>query len=259
MKWDFLQTKKAFYIITAIAFVIAVIVEGEYYFAFDVVKTPQLLSSWNKTVGNTTTLVQEYYTFYNYSFSEFGNSGPCYWLEMATSLFRDFILVLVIIGLNILILIEIKKLTKARMALASDFGEREIVGYVAGATPHAAAQPTSKSVLAALRAERRKAKMIFFTGLNFMIGHLAWLVYSLALAVVPNFTSTYEFGCFWLTGDAFLYVSYATPFFFYYSFNTQFKKFANRTLKYAFYPLYLVLRIIVPSTNVEDTILGTTS
>jgi hypothetical protein len=110
----------------------------------------------------------------------------------------------------------------------------------------------NESIVKALRAERRKAKMIFFTGLNFMIGHLAWLIYSLRNAVDLNFYTTPEFGCFFFFGDSLLYVSYATPFFFYYIFNTQFNKFANKTFKYAFYPLHFVYRKIVPGENERE-------
>jgi uncharacterized membrane protein len=121
-----MQTNKAFYIITACSLALSVLVNPEYYYAFSVINFLKPVSSMNQTVGNRTTLVTEFYTYNVYEFNEFGTSPTFYALALVTSIFRDLFLVIVIIGLNILILIEIKKTTKRRMEMANEFDIQEI-------------------------------------------------------------------------------------------------------------------------------------
>jgi hypothetical protein len=251
MKMKFFLTNKAFYTITSCSAVLSVLANQEYFYGLSVISYLKPKSSINETVENATTIVTENYTYYVYVFNEFGQTQIFYGLTLATSIFRDLFLVIVIIILNILILIEIKKATKRRIALTHRIDLKETRNTV----PEAVSFQMSESVMKALKAEKQKAKMIFLSGLNFAIGHLAWLIFSLCNTFIPYFSNSSAYGCVDLVADFFLYVSYATPFFFYYYFNMQFKKFANRNLKLAFYPLHIACKMVLPERdgNLENT------
>jgi hypothetical protein len=145
---NFLRTKIAFFVITACAFALAVIVGTELYIANVVTKVTSSVVAPVSRINQTTeydtiTSLTENYTFYSvYHIA----SNTFIWLGFARSLFRDLVMLILLIAFNILILLEIKKMTRRRLSMAS---ERSNQGIAYGARSSA-----SRSVRSSLRAER---------------------------------------------------------------------------------------------------------
>jgi hypothetical protein len=157
----------------------------------------------------------ENYTYYGPAFSDFGKSVTYKWLDLSQSMFRDLFLAAVLIVVNTLILVQIKNATKNRIALNAGEG---------GAV--------SQAVKDSLRAEKRKAIMICFTGVNYILGHSSYLILGVKsrLFTVPVADAN-GWACYSVAASGIYYLSYATPFFFYYFFNKHFKKFMKSNFK----------------------------
>jgi hypothetical protein len=137
-------------------------------------------------------------------------------------------MLIVILLLNMLILRELKAFTKRRILLT-------------GATSHtattlASVAPVSESVLIGQRAEKRRCRLILFTGLMYVLGH--------AVQAISNFQSSFFYNesydawfCVYFVASTLLNLSYAVNFFLYYFFNTQFKKYANETIALLSFPV----------------------
>jgi hypothetical protein len=191
------------------------------------VKLNQPRGHHNVTVGNVTILVNDYYTYYSQYYTDFEYTVANSSWQVAQFLFRDLVLAVALIVINILILAQIKQMTQRRLMLTG--GHNNTTGV------------TDPSVLAAMNAERKRSIMIVLTGLNFVLGHSL----NVAWRIIDNFiikhASSPMWVCFSFAAYTLVAIAYATPFFFYYFFNTHFMKCANRTMKYIFYPLWLVM------------------
>jgi hypothetical protein len=88
----------------------------------------------------------------------------------------------------------------------------------------------SRSVMAAQKAEDKRSIMIVLTGVNYIAGHLLKIVYIIKINFLPH-DQNQEWGCVSFAALILLSISYSTPLFFYYFFNTQFYKFANNNIK----------------------------
>jgi hypothetical protein len=235
-----LKKKGSFWVSVACAIAISLVLESYVPFSFYTAsRTTQVTSGGNQT---------ENYTSFYYSYTAFGSSTTYNLLLVLVTLFRDLFLVVALIALNVLILIEIMKMRKRRINMTNK-------------NPGAISNTSvmNQSVSKSLQAEKRKALMIVFTGINYFLCHSVYLVFTITRDVYQNFYSPSETGflCFQFTAYFLLSLSYATPFFFYYFFNKQFNKFAKRALTVVFYPLVMLKRMVGLAKQ-EDETMGST-
>jgi hypothetical protein len=230
-KLKLLQRPAAFYVISLASILFAVAFNSCLFFEGFITRI-----TYPIPIGYEDSIPLVYnYTYYYFGYTYFALSDVNQWLVVAQSLFRDLILMIVLVVINTLILFEIKKSTQRRIQLANHGGHTSTLTTV-----------TNASVLNAVRAERRRAKLIVLSGLNYFFGHFGWLVYDSARAISPRLVLSYGSGwlCHVFVCEVLIAVSYTTPFFFYYFFNTQFKKFANGILRLVFYPIVALFRML---------------
>jgi hypothetical protein len=101
--------------------------------------------------------------------------------------------------------------------------------------------------------------MIVLTGVNYILGHVARPFASVQNLFFPSASHIpgSAWPCFYAVAYFLVYLAYASPFIFYYFFNTQFNKLANTTLEVVFYPLIVLFRVIKPSADeIEMTTTG---
>jgi hypothetical protein len=158
------------------------------------------------------------YTYYVYAHSDFHNTDA-YKITLVTNyIFRDFVLPIVLVVLNVLILIEIKRVTRRRIFLVSD--------GLSTSPP-----TTSQSVRVSLNAERRKLLMMIATGINYFLGHFLYFIFAVSYSFNLKLYYFFELYCIDFISNILFWISYATPFFLYYFFNIHFRTFANDTFK----------------------------
>jgi hypothetical protein len=164
----------------------------------------------------------ENYTEYYLSVTQFGTSSTSKWLDLSQSLFRDLFLGSVLIVINGLILVEIRNATKNRMRLSA--------GNLGAVTD---------SVRESLKAEKRKAIMIGLTGVNYILGHVGYIIVSFVFRVLPSvaYSNLNGWSCYLLVAFTVYYASFATPLLFYYFFNKHFKRFLIKDLIFVCSPL----------------------
>jgi hypothetical protein len=214
----------------------------------------------NVTIGlNVTELITHNYTYFVEAYTAFGQSKPYFIIILVQYFSRDLIVIVVIMLLNVLILLQMKEATKRRLTLE----------LVAAAGPAAATAKDTRSVshhpsklfdtrrhssipnhsvLIAVRAERKKSTMIVLTGVNYILGHALRPVQTIVRFFFKSDVNApgSAWPCFNDVSWFLVYVSYATPFLFYYFFNTQFKKVANTTFKLVFHPLFVAFELLKP-------------
>jgi hypothetical protein len=198
-------------VITACAIVLSVALQFNRLIEFRIASVDlQIPQGYNQTIN---------YTYYYYTYSNFHYSDALKVMDLATSIFRDFILgVALVVIFNILILIQIKQVTLRRIFLTSG--------------------QTSQSVRVSLQAERRKSLMIIATGVNYFIGHFLKIVLFFGLATDSRILSLDHWNCYSFVAGMLLMASYVTPFFIYYFFNIHFRAFANQTFIFFLTPLF---------------------
>jgi hypothetical protein len=124
------------------------------------------------------------------------------WMNL-TGFFRDIIPLTILLFLNILILITLHKVTKQKMKMKNSL--------------------ETVSIMNAMRAERSKVKMIFFTGLIYLF-HLP-LSYS-------YYKISNEQNCFFLLSIVSNRFSFSISFFSYFFFNNNFRKYFYQLFSY---------------------------
>jgi hypothetical protein len=127
-------------------------VATKYYslIALDIASTNyQIAQTGNQTIN---------YTYYYAAFNDFYNTEVYKIFALTNNIFRDFVLPIVLVFLNVLILIEIKRVTQRRIFLTSDGLSTTL-------------STTSQYVRVSLHAERRKLLMMIATGINYFLGH----------------------------------------------------------------------------------------
>jgi hypothetical protein len=190
---EFALTKTSFYVITACAIAFSFALQSYILITFSIATTDyQIPQSDNQTT---------IYTYYFYEYTNFTTTQAYKVINLTVALFRDLVLAIALIVLNMLILVEIKQVTQRRIFLTSDGLTTSI-------------STTSESVRVSLHAERRKLLMIIATGVNYFLGHLVMIIYSICLVndlQVPELDQWY---CFVFFAPMFLWISYTTPFFF---------------------------------------------
>jgi hypothetical protein len=105
--------------------------------------------------------------------------------------------------------------------------------------------PVSQSVKDSLRAEKRKAIMIGLTGMNFLLGHISYLVLAIMFRFFPKVVNAdiNSWYCYSAAAVTIYYASFVTPFLFYYFFNKHFKRFMIKNLMTAVSPFAGLLGI----------------
>lgn len=131
---------------------------------------------------------------YNLIYSKFGLSFLYKIFEISGLLVRGVLFLLLLIIFNLLILLALKKSTQRRRRL-----------QMANSAP--------ALVRKAEVAERRKAFMIIFSGLNSFVGHMPVVVIQ---ALIRN--------CWISVAYSLFYVSFVTPIFLYFNFNHAFRR-----------------------------------
>jgi hypothetical protein len=190
----FCQRKLYFYLFSISVSISCVLLYLIIPFGYSIIK----ISSSN--VSNQT------FSYYTYKTNNFGSSKFSEYFYDADSSIRDGLFLLILLILNILILKLLKKSTQRR---------RNMVGNTTNNNSNNNLLSTAKN------AEQKRMRMIAATGLNYMVGHLIFLVY--------NFTTTYYANsntfCFHNFIFFFYDLCYADSIIFYYYFNNVFKKF----------------------------------
>jgi hypothetical protein len=206
------------------------------------------LSQKYETVGNSTTLVTEYYNAYYPSFSAFFFSPACTYWMIIKFLFRDFGLSIALVVINSLILGQMRKSTNRRLKIAGVFkiDNPIFTKNEGGAIAPVTSATASRSVLAAQKAERKRSIMIILTGVNYIVGHSLYIVYTLNTFFFQS--NRVDWNCVTLAAKFLLSLAYSTPFFFYYFFNTHFYKIANTNIARFVIP---VSKLINPKQSQE--------
>jgi hypothetical protein len=206
----------AFFAITACALAISVSFETAQFLGYAIVSRIVTIPIGVHTVDNKTVQLTDNYTYYYYTYTSFGASKTFNWVYVAQSLFRDLVLMILMIALNMLILFEIKKTTLRRVHMANG-STRDAGGFSNSAQQQPVA--VNQNVTNSLRAQNRKVKMIVLTGLNYFIGHFCYIIYIFIQAVDSSLFNTYFFSpvpewlCFKFVSSYILLLSYATSFF----------------------------------------------
>jgi hypothetical protein len=242
-RFKFLLSKTSFYAIVSGSVVFNILFHVYYLLGYAVVGAQVSL----QTTANVTFEYEKFYTVK----TSFGRTDTYKVFSFSHSVFRDFIILLIILLLNALILAEMRAFTKRRILLTG--GVATHVAHTAltvdntsvgGVTSHSARTPStvastgqvSGSVLVAQRAQNRRCVLILLTGLMYGLGHIG--------QVVTNFHTKYAYNasydawfCVYFVAIRLLNLSYAVNFFLYYFFNTQFKKYANETIALIAFPV----------------------
>jgi hypothetical protein len=208
-------------VITACALVFSVAIRFEFFIDPKIAPTDyQIAQTGNQTIN---------YTYYYYANNDFLNTEAFKITVMTNYIFRDLVLPIALVVLNVLILIEIKRVTRRRIFLVSDGLSTSL-------------PTTSHSVMLSLTAERRKLMMMIATGINFFLGRLLGLLNAIGYVFNLKLYYFFEFYCILFFFYILYHLSYATPFFLYYFFNIHFRTFANDTLKLVLSPFFFLSR-----------------
>jgi hypothetical protein len=163
-------------------------------------------------------------------------------------LFRDLGLTVALLIINWLILVQMQQSTKRRLKMAGAHKKENpaptttatLTVAEGGSAAPAMSATASRSVIAAQKAERKRSIMIVLTGLNYMLGHSLYIVFTLNGFIIVSGDPTWT--CVAFAAKILLSIAYSTPIFFYYFFNTHFYKFANTNLK----------RLVMPVTKLMN-------
>jgi hypothetical protein len=248
-KLEVALTKRAFWVVSTLAVLFSIAANINKFFDYYIADVRKPISNQNVTTGNMTNLTQ-YYSYFQAYYTAFEYTTVNSALQVSEALFRDLVIVVILIPLNILILVELKQSTQRRAALAtgSVYGGTSDVSSTTAQMSNAAAVTGLTSngvghrlVVTALIAERKRAIMIIVTGLSYIIGHSLNVYASIRSSFILPRPSGPLWYCLAFASMTLVRLSYATPFVFYYFFNTRFQNFANKTFGYLLSPVWAVL------------------
>ena len=146
---------------------------------------------------------------------------------------RDFLVFISLSILNILILLELKRVIKRkRIVLNLERALKLTMGKLT-------------IIKNAETAQKNQQIMICLSGLNYSIGHLGIVLYYL-----PHNGSEQQFwDCFYDVNLIFFYISYINNIFLYYMFNKHFKRLTKSNLSFLFSPILKVKGIGLTSVS----------
>jgi hypothetical protein len=233
-RWKFLLKEKMFYVIISSAIVFSFLYHTYYLFGWVVVGVDMSRAVNETSANGTTTFVFEYQIFKTVRTS-FAKSSLLKFLSVFRTMLRDVVLLLIILVLNMLILIEMRRVTVAKRRLVQNSAHPHVT---AESTPSVAKVPESHLVLTALQAQRKRCMMVLVTGMVYSFGHVGMAVVNMQGHFFPD-NSTIWF-CLQFAANQLLKTSYAIPFFSYYFFNNQFNKYANQYIQFALHLIILI-------------------
>jgi hypothetical protein len=247
-KLSFFVKKSAFYVVLFGLVTISVAAETWRFPAYYPGPVTRLLKS-NTTVGNTTYLKTLNVSYYTLIYTTFDRSVIYSSLNVSLTIFRDIFLCMVILVLNVLILLQMREMTKRRIRLtASGFTahhQNDARTITAGAVNTTVSVTAHQYVRVALKAERKKSIMIVLTGVNYVTCHILFPFVLMINQFVPYILNASVLSCLFSITRSMTYAAYTTPFLFYYFFNTHFKRLTHRNLRFMFYPFVFVYRVLV--------------
>lgn len=199
-KW--LLSQLTFGIVVVVAVVFSFLFNSFIMFQGYIVPNPV-----NRTIGDSNETHQ--LTLYRMQYTPFRTSALSLDLLGVQALLRDIAFPAIIITLNLIILIEMKKITQRKMAVMGSSGK----------------SMKRNSLTIAMQAEKKKCAMIVATGINYAVGHCMFAAFNTATATGAIFSSM-SWNCVYMIGYVLLFISYGDSFIFYYIFNSQFRKYA---------------------------------
>jgi hypothetical protein len=263
-KADFLLTRKTFYVTMVLATAFSVVININQFLGQYVAKISFPLSMKNETVGNTTTLVTEYFNFYYIGTREdiYFSQASNYW-SIIKYLFRDLGITITLLVVNLLILEQMGQSTKRRLKMAGAHKKANAAPTTTitatltvvndNASEPAMSVTASRSVMAAQKAERKRSIMIVLTGVNYIVGHSLNVVHIYNIFFLISIDPLWY--CISIVAKILISLAYTTPLLFYYFFNTHFYKFTNANLKRLIIPVIHVAKLI-KLMHVQDTSLS---
>ena len=147
------------------------------------------------------------YEHFYYKKSAFYHSSIGLAFRYAHVLLRDVIFFIVLIVVNMLILVEIKKSTHRKKKLTESF----------------------ETNLNAICAEKKKQLMIAMLSLNYICGHIGMVLF-----YMPYKNAPFYWSCFYYYAQIPFFISYITNAISYYAFNKNFKKFSHELIRYIY-------------------------
>jgi hypothetical protein len=226
-RWKFMRTKTMFYVMTIGSIAFSVIYHIYYLYGWVVVEV-NVRRVLNETTANGTSLTYYEYQYFKTASTSFAKTDVLKFFSLFHTIFRDVIILFLILVLNVLILIEMRRVTKFRLMLAQDHSDDD----------HHVKK--NHSVLTALRAERKRCIMVLLTGLVYGCGHVGNAVTNAHWHFFR--TNLHVWYCLQFAANQLLMFSYAIPFILYYFFNSQFKRFANQSILLLLYPITVTLK-----------------
>lgn len=216
-----LINKQFKWLISRIAFYLIVTFSILFSFAFHAYQFYQHYIGrieYNNTVNGTTYQVVEYYP----ATTLFETTELSFNLMLTESIVRDVLFPAILLILNGLILLRLKKVTYKRVDMQRSTLDSQ--------------QTQARMVQTAMNAERKKGKMIIAIGINYILGHMIYAAYQIAesLGVDPNVET--QWLCVFIVGQQIILISFGTSFIIYYLFNSQFNRFANQNIKWVVTP-----------------------
>lgn len=232
-KLNWLQSKTSFYLITLGIITFSVLINcGDIIMRAMVQRFDE---SSNQTYYvyeyfNNGTLNGDHEAFERYRYIS-------YVLQTLQSVLRDLIFMLVIITLNVLILLQMIQASKRKLKLTNARILAEKIDIIKANQNKSQHNKTMQR----FRDERRKCFVIILIGLAYFLGHVSYLFFQFQRNFFASRQWLLDFPDYWYLGQYIstflLLLDYQISFYFYYFFNTHFRKYANQNLRYIVYPI----------------------
>lgn len=209
LKW--LISKTAFYIITTSILI----------FSF----TFHIYIFWQLSIEEVRTVDSENKTQITYrpKYEPFRFSQVSLSLIAAESFIRDVLFLVVLVLINILILVELRRITKRKINLETDLSDSS---NTRGKYTNA-----SRPIQMAMNAETNKARMTVAIGANYFLGHSLYAVYQIATSLGVNPGEQPSWFCVYRVGLDLILLSYGSSFLINFSFNYRFREIAKENFK----------------------------
>lgn len=165
------QSRVLFYVLAAISTVYALVIESNMFFKYDFIQK-------NVTdVQNSTLNQSQIVTITSIEYSTYGASLAAKFLLYSTSIIRDAICLVILIVLNVLIYVKIRR---ALVDYVSRSGRAKVEVDCIRRSSVNSNNTSLLRILTALKAEKKRAIVVLFTGINYLVGHAAMVVFLFA-------------------------------------------------------------------------------
>jgi hypothetical protein len=213
-KFECCKKNLYFYVISVAVFVFSAVYYIFFLYNFKITGYVRVIDAYfdanlNTTVANQT---REYFL---YEYTEFASTDLSKVFSRGHGMLRDVITLVVLVILNGMILLTIKRSVQMKKNMTMSGGNAQQQAAVVK-------RPKHGSVRAAEEAQRNVTIMIVLIGINYFGGHFTSFVRYLFLVDKPSpFRS-----CFVAISEFLFYLSYVTPFFIYFGYNKVFRAYA---------------------------------